>query len=175
MPEYRVTITETLKMDVVVEAESREQAEEMVGDGWRRSDYVLDSDYFDGVVFKAEDFPPTVGLSYKEMTDIFKQVNQYGGRPVSGYIVFSQSNFEKPYSIESRTYEVSNNNKAFIPGMGGYSVYGSSIDGTDVGVRLDRYIRADDPWEIERCYMKKDDYEAAVSQHSKLPQKKEAR
>lgn len=175
MQKYKVTITETLKMDVEVEAESREQAEEIVVDGWRRSDYVLDSDYFDGVEFEAEDITPTVELSYKEMTDIFKMVNQYGGRPVNGYIVFSQSNFEKPYSIESRTYEVSNNNKAFIPGMGGYSVYGSSIDRTDVGVRLDRYMRADDPWEIERCYMKKDDYKSVVSQHSKLPQENEAR
>ena len=76
MQKYMVTITETLKGYVEVEAESREQAEEMVGDGWRRSDYVLDSDYFDGVEFEAEDFPPTIDLSYKEITDIFKPVNQ---------------------------------------------------------------------------------------------------
>ena len=68
-----------------------------------------------------------------------------------------------------------NNNKAFIPGMGGYSVYGSSIDGSDIGVRLDRYMCSDDPWEIERCYMKKDDYESVISQNGKLPQEKEER
>lgn len=109
------------------------------------------------------------------MTDIFKQNNQCGGRPVSGYIVFSQSNFAKPYSAESRTYEVSSDNKAFIPGKGGYSIYGSSIDGSDMGVRLDRYMHSEHPWEIERCYMKKDDYEATVSKLSRFPQEKEAR
>ena len=59
--------------------------------------------------------------------------------------------------------------------MGGYSIYGSSIDGSDVGVRLDRYMRADNPWEIERCYMKKDAYEAAISQRGKPQQEKEER
>lgn len=172
---YKVTITETSKMYVEVEAESREEAEQIVGDGWRRSEYVLDSDYFDGVEFSAEDITPKVELSYKEMTDIFKQINQGDGKSVSGYIVFSQSNFAKPYSAESRTYEVSSDNKAFIPGKGGYSIYGSSIDGSDVGVRLDRYMRSEHPWEIERCYMKKDDYEAAVSKPSRFPQEKEAR
>lgn len=175
MQKYRVTITETSKMDVEVEAESREQAEEMVGDGWRRSEYVLDSDYFDGVKFEADDLIPKVELSYKEMTDIFKQINQDSGNPVSGYIVFAQSNFAKPYSVESRTYEIGSNNKAFILGMGGYSIYGSSIDGSDVGVRLDRYMRADDPWKIERCYMKKNAYEAAISQRGKPQQEKEER
>lgn len=175
MQRYKVTITETSKMDVEVEAESREEAEQMIGDGWRRSEYVLDSDYFDGVEFEAKDITPTVELSYKEMTDIFKKVNQCGGRPIGGYIVFSQSNFAKPYSAESRTYEVGSNNKAFIPSMGGYSIFGSSIDGSDMGVRLDRYMRSEHPWEIERCYMKKDDYEAAVSKPSRLPQEKGAR
>lgn len=175
MQRYKVTITEISKMDVDVEAESREEAEQIVGDGWRRSEYVLNSDYFDGVEFEAEDLTPKVELSYKEMTDIFKKINQCGGKFVNGYIVFSQSNFAKSYSAESRTYEVNSNNKAFISGLGGYSIYGSSIDGSDVGVRLDRYMRSEHPWEIERCYMKKDDYEAAVSKPNRLPQEKETR
>ena len=53
MKTYKVTITETLQMDVEVEAESPEEAEKMVSDGWCRSDYVLDADYFDGVQFEA--------------------------------------------------------------------------------------------------------------------------
>lgn len=55
MKTYKVTITETLQMDVEVEAKSKEEAEQMVSDGWCRSEYVLDSDYFDGVEFEAEE------------------------------------------------------------------------------------------------------------------------
>ncbi len=59
MKTYKVTITETLQMDVEVEAESPEEAEKMVSDGWCRSDYVLDADYFDGVQFEAEEVKRT--------------------------------------------------------------------------------------------------------------------
>ncbi len=59
MKKFKVTITETLKMYVEVEAESQAEAEEMVSDGWCRSDYVLDSDYFDGVEFKVEEVKRT--------------------------------------------------------------------------------------------------------------------
>lgn len=59
MKNYKVTITETFQMDVKVEAESKAEAEKMVSDGWCRSDYVLDSDYFDGVKFEAEEITKT--------------------------------------------------------------------------------------------------------------------
>ena len=59
MKNYKVTITETFQMDVEVEAESQAEAEKMVSDGWCRSDYVLDSDYFDGVNFEAEEVTKT--------------------------------------------------------------------------------------------------------------------
>ena len=59
MKNYKVTITETLQMDVEVEAESQAEAEQIVSDGWCRSEYVLDSDYFDGVEFEAEEISKT--------------------------------------------------------------------------------------------------------------------
>ena len=44
--------------------------------------------------------------------------------------------------------------------MGGYSIYGYCLDGTDPCVRLDRYMAVEhggvDGWKIERCYMKSD-------------------
>ena len=46
MKEYDVTITETLKMTVTVEAESQM-------DYWHNQDYILDADNFTGVDFKA--------------------------------------------------------------------------------------------------------------------------
>ena len=74
-----------------------------------------------------------------------------------GHIVFSQDSFTKPYSEASRTYVVSSDNKAFIPGMGVYSIYGSSLDGTDMCVRLEGYMAAEkggkDGWKVERCYL----------------------
>ena len=53
MKEYDVTITETLKMTVNVEAESQMEAEQMVSDNWRNQEYILDADNFTGVDFKA--------------------------------------------------------------------------------------------------------------------------
>ena len=53
---FKVTITETLKKSVEVEAENRQQAEQMVSDAWRnceRSEYVLGADDFVGVEFEA--------------------------------------------------------------------------------------------------------------------------
>ncbi len=53
MPKYDVTITETLRMTVGVDAEDRFEAEQMVSDNWRNSEYVLDADHFQGVSFEA--------------------------------------------------------------------------------------------------------------------------
>ena len=98
-------------------------------------------------------------VSYSEMTSKFYEAERSGtGQHLTGYIVFSQDSFNEPYSEAARTYVVSSNNKAFIPGMGGYSIYGSSLDGSDPCVRLERYMQDEkggaDGWKIERCYMK---------------------
>ena len=44
--------------------------------------------------------------------------------------------------------------------MGGYSIYGSSIDGSDPLVRLDVYMRGENHWKTEQCYMDKRDVES---------------
>jgi hypothetical protein len=54
MGKYDVTITETLKMPVEVEAENRIEAEQMVSDNWHHSKYILDADHFHGVEFHAQ-------------------------------------------------------------------------------------------------------------------------
>lgn len=53
MKEYEVTITETLKMTVIVEAESEQEARDKVDTQWRNSEYILDADHFQGVDFTA--------------------------------------------------------------------------------------------------------------------------
>lgn len=40
MKEYDVTITETLEMTVSVEAESREEAQQIASDNWKNGDYI---------------------------------------------------------------------------------------------------------------------------------------
>lgn len=51
MKEYDVTFQETLEMTVSVEAESREEARQMVADRWKNGEYILDADSFKEVEF----------------------------------------------------------------------------------------------------------------------------
>ena len=65
-----------------------------------------------------------------------------------GVIVYKASNWPKNnYSLESRSYMVWNNNRGFQPGKISKAVTGSSLDGKDVGVRLDWYS-----WDVDYCY-----------------------
>ena len=67
--EFDVTIVETLKMKVTVEAESMEDAMQLVGDKWYNGDYVLDADNFVGVEFEPSE--RVVELSYQNLSEIF--------------------------------------------------------------------------------------------------------
>lgn len=53
---------------------------------------------------------------------------------------------------------MSSDNKAFLDGMGGYSIYASCLDGTDPCVRLEAYMRAEHGgekgWKVDYCYIK---------------------
>ena len=50
---FNITITETLKMVVEVEAQNQQQAEQIVSDKWKNSEYILNADNFFGVEFTA--------------------------------------------------------------------------------------------------------------------------
>ena len=76
---------------------------------------------------------------------------------VSAYIVYKSGNWEKPYSISSRTYKISSNAKMFHTWMGGYSLFGSALDGNDNGVRLENI-----GWNIDYCYLDDEDYKKVV-------------
>lgn len=103
-------------------------------------------------------------VTYGELVSHFKAVERTkAGKHLSGYIVFTEDSFTAPYDERARTYAVSSNNKAFQPSMGGYSIYGSSLDGTDPCVRLEQYMAVErggkNGWIIERCYLKTEDLE----------------
>ena len=55
MNEYEVTITETLKRKIEIEAESAEEAQRMVKDGWENGDYILLPDDFSDVNFSTKE------------------------------------------------------------------------------------------------------------------------
>ena len=103
--------------------------------------------------------PEEVEMTYTEMRNLFHRAED-GGKHITGYVVFSQESFTEPYSELSRTYAISSDNKAFQSRMGGYSIYGYCMDGSDPCVRLEQYMAAEyggkDGWKIERCYMKSD-------------------
>ena len=67
---------------------------------------------------------------------------------ITGVIVYKASNWKKTYPLESRSYRVSNANRAFQDGKIANSMFGYCLDGTDQGVRLDWYN-----WKVDYCYM----------------------
>lgn len=56
MKKYKVTITETLQMEVEVDAPNRSEAERLVNRKWIEGDYILSADNFTDVDFKAVSF-----------------------------------------------------------------------------------------------------------------------
>ena len=103
--------------------------------------------------------PENVEMSYQQLKAYLRQAEKDRSHTV-GYIVFTADSFDKSYTEEERTYVVGSNNKAFIEGMGGYSIYASSLDGSDKCVRLEAYMADEhggkDGWKIEKCYVKDD-------------------
>lgn len=100
-------------------------------------------------------------MTYKELKNYFTEYNKKPGwvnNPIKGVIVFKEDNWpDNNYSLESRSYIVSSDNKAFIASMGGYSIYGSSLDGSDKGVRLEQYMEDEyagkGGWKVDYCYL----------------------
>lgn len=105
--------------------------------------------------------PQEVEMTYQELKNRFQEAEKQSGKHLTGYIVFSQDSFTKPYSVEARTYVVSSDNKTFHPNMDGYTIYAAALGGVKRGVvRLEQYIADErggaDGWKVERCYMKED-------------------
>jgi hypothetical protein len=110
--------------------------------------------------------PREVSMTYPELKNYFRAAER-NRQHLTGYIVFSPASFTQEYSLESRTYMVSSDNKAFQSRMGGYSIFATSLDGSDPCVRLEQYMSAEhggkNGWQIERCYMMADELEKAKS------------
>ena len=108
--------------------------------------------------------PHEVNMTYSTMKNYFRTAER-ARQHLTGYIVMSPASFGKEYPLESRTYVVSSDNKAFQPNLGGYSIFAVDLDGSEAGVRLEQYMASEyggkDGWQIERCYMMSDEVERA--------------
>lgn len=71
-------------------------------------------------------------------------------KPLYAVVVFSQASFRQRYSLKSRSYRFRSDEKYFVPGMGGNSLFADCLDESEHGVRLDWYLRS---WKVEYCYM----------------------
>ena len=96
-------------------------------------------------------------MDYTGLKNIFHELKKNSPTDdLTAHIIFTEDSFDRKYSLLSRTYIISSDNKAYWPNMGGYSIFGYCLDGTDQGVRLDYYMadeRDKDGWKVEDCYI----------------------
>lgn len=96
-------------------------------------------------------------MTYPELKRAFQEWERnHPAEHLTAHIVFTADSFDREYPLLSRTYAVSSYNKAFRPNMGGYSIFGDSLDESDLGVRLERYMTEEgNPggWQVEDCYI----------------------
>lgn len=101
-------------------------------------------------------------MTYADLRDMFVAHNKtHLTKPISGYIVFSGDSWpNRNYSLPSRTYEISSDNKVFRSSCCSSSLFGFCTDGSDQGVRLDWYMKdlgIKNGWIVDYCYLKEDD------------------
>lgn len=99
-------------------------------------------------------------ISFSELASAMIKFNQENGyttkgnpKKLKGVIVFSKDSFNKPYTEQQRSYEVTSDEKAFLPNMLGTSLFGDCLDGIDISIRLDWYMGGREGWKVDYCYL----------------------
>lgn len=97
-------------------------------------------------------------MKYKELKKLFSDhESSHPDFHLTGYITFSSFGLaeKRDFPWDGRTYSISSDNKAFQGDKGGYSIFGSCLDGTDCCVRLEHYMAEEhggkDGWVVEDC------------------------
>lgn len=99
-------------------------------------------------------------LEINQLFDVIKEHNadhsvksQYSDpSPLNCVIVFKNESWPgKEYPLESRSYEFRSDEKYFLFGMGGSSIFATSLDKSDVNVWLDKYLNK---WKVDYCYLR---------------------
>ncbi len=105
-------------------------------------------------------------MKYNDLKKAFQELKcSFPKEDMTAHIVFTKDSFDKSYSLLSRTYSFSSNNKAFWSHMGSHSIFAYCLDSTDQGVRLDWYMAEEgnpDGWTVEDCYILEQMQDAAA-------------
>lgn len=106
-------------------------------------------------------------MTYAELKQTFCDLKRNSPREdLTAHITFTEDSFASQYSLLSRTYLVSSDNKAFWSKKGGRSIFAYCLDKTsDQGVRLDWYLAEEgnaDGWKVEDCYILEQMQDAAA-------------
>lgn len=97
-------------------------------------------------------------MKYTDLKRAFWEANNSAPKErLTAHIIFTAEAFMRPFPLLGRTYSISSDNKAFLPNMAGYSIFGYCLDtSSDQGVRLDWYMEEEgraDGWKVEECYI----------------------
>ena len=97
-------------------------------------------------------------MNYTDLKQVFQELKRTSPREnLTAHITFTEDSFASQYSLLSRTYLVSSDNKGFCPHMFSRSIFAYCLDVTsDQGVRLDWYMEEEgnfDGWKVENCYI----------------------
>lgn len=97
-------------------------------------------------------------MTYTELKQIFCELKCASPKEnLTAHIIFTEDSFDKRYSLLSRSYLVSNDNKGFWPRMFSRSIFAYCLDVTsDQGIRLDWHMAEEgNPggWKVEDCYI----------------------
>lgn len=97
-------------------------------------------------------------MTFEELRNYLCEYNRTHNRAtevIKAVVVFTEDSFEREYSEESRSYEITSDNKTFRNSISN-SLFGSCLDGTDQGVRLDAYMKfygIKPGWKVDYCYL----------------------
>ena len=93
-------------------------------------------------------------LTFAEIKKMFCEINDNKTEHKEAVVVITEDTFSQPYTLEERSYKFSSDNKMFKSWCGGYSLFASSLDGSDMGVRLERYLDCEGGnWKVDYCYL----------------------
>lgn len=99
-------------------------------------------------------------ITWNELTKAMRHFNEERGYTTKGnrerlvgVVVFTEDSFSKPYTEKQRSYELTSDNKAFLPNQISNSIFADCLDGTDEGVRLDWYMHGEGRWKVDYCYL----------------------
>ena len=103
-------------------------------------------------------------ITWAELCEAMRDFNESHGyhckgveKHLKGVVVFKAESWNRPYTEIQRSYEFTNDNKAFLPNQCSNSIFADCLDGTDNGVRLDWYMHDPKmPWKVEYCYIVED-------------------